>query len=64
MAKAIFLKVVADETQILNKKMPVDIVVDENPDRFPKSQKIANSMQENRQSDFFRFLIDSCEEDP
>ena len=44
--------------------MPVDIVVDENPDRFPKCKKVAKAMQEDGQSDIFRFLIDSCEEEP
>ena len=36
----------------------------ENPDWFPKSEKIAKGMQEDGQSDIFSFLIDSCEEDP
>lgn len=44
--------------------MPVDIVEDENPDRFPKSEKIAKGMQEDGQPDIFSFLIDSCEEEP
>ena len=44
--------------------MPIDIVVDENPDWFPKSEKIAKGMQEDGQPDIFRFLIDSCEEEP
>lgn len=42
--KAFFLKIVAEETQMLDKKMPVDIIEDENPDWFPKSQKVAKSM--------------------
>ena len=44
--------------------MPVDIIEDEYPDWFPKSEKIAKGMQEDGQSDIFSFLIDSCEEDP
>ena len=44
--------------------MPVDIIEDENPDRFPKSEKIAKGMQEDGQPDIFSFLIDSCEEEP
>ena len=44
--------------------MPVDIIEDENTDRFPKSEKIAKSMQEDGQPDIFSFLIDSCEEEP
>ena len=36
MTQAMFLKVAAEETQMLNKKMPVDIVEDKNPNRFPK----------------------------
>ena len=47
MTQAMFLKVAAEETQMLNKKMPVDIIKDENPDWFPKSEKIAKSMQED-----------------
>ena len=43
--------------------MPVDIIEDENPDRFPKSEKIAKGMQEDGQPDIFSFLIDSCEEE-
>ena len=43
--------------------MPIDIVVDENPDWFPKSEKIAKGMQEDGQPDIFSFLIDSCEEE-
>ena len=34
----------ATETRLFNKKMPVDIIEDENPDWFPKSEKIAKSM--------------------
>ena len=63
MAQAMFLKVAAEETQMLNKKMPVDIIKDENPDWFPKSEKIAKAMQEDGQPDIFSFLIDSCEEE-
>ena len=63
MTQAMFLKVAAEETQMLNKKMPVDIIEDENPDRFPKSEKIAKGMQEDGQPDIFSFLIDSCEEE-
>ena len=44
--------------------MPVDIIKDENPDWFPKSEKIAKGMQEDGQSDIFIFLIDSSEEEP
>ena len=44
--------------------MPVDLVVDKNPDWFPKSEKIAKGMQEDGQPDIFRFLIDSSEEEP
>ena len=63
MTQAMFLKVAAEETQMLNKKMPVDIIEDENPDRFPKSEKIAKGMQEDGQPDIFSFLIDSCQEE-
>ena len=35
MTQAMFLKVAAEETQMLNKKMPVDIIVDEDPNWFP-----------------------------
>lgn len=34
----------ATETSLLNKKMPIDIVEDKNPDRFPKTKKIAKGM--------------------
>lgn len=44
MTQAMFLKVAAEETQMLNKKMPVDIIEDENPDWFPKSEKVAKGM--------------------
>ena len=44
--------------------MPVDIIEDKNPDRFPKSEKIAKGMQEDGQSDIFIFLIDSSKEEP
>ena len=44
--------------------MPIDIIEDKNPDRFPKCKKVAKAMQEDGQSDIFRFLIDSCEEEP
>ena len=60
---SIFLKVVAEETQMLNKKMPVDIIKDENPDWFPKCKKVAKAMQEDGQPDIFSFLIDSCQEE-
>ena len=63
MTQAMFLKVAAEETQMLNKKMPVDIIKDENPDWFPKSEKIAKGMQEDGQPDIFSFLIDSCQEE-
>ena len=43
--------------------MPVDIVEDKNPDRFPKSQKIAKGMQEDGQPDIFMLLVDSCKEE-
>ena len=63
MAQAMFLKVAAEETQMLNKKMPVDIIKDENPDWFPKCKKVAKAMQEDGQPDIFSFLIDSCQEE-
>ena len=53
----------AEETQMLNKKMPVDIIKDENPDWFPKCKKVAKAMQEDGQPDIFVFLIDSCQEE-
>ena len=43
--------------------MPVDIIKDENPDWFPKSEKIAKGMQEDGQLDIFVFLVDSCQEE-
>lgn len=43
--------------------MPVDIVVDKNPDWFPKCKKVAKAMQEDVQPDIFRFLIDSSIEE-
>lgn len=63
MAKAMFLKVAVEETQMLDKKTPVDIIKDENPDWFPKCKKIAKGMQEDGQPDIFSFLIDSCQEE-
>ena len=63
MTQAMFLKVAAEETQMLNKKMPVDIIKDENPDWFPKCKKVAKAMQEDGQPDIFVFLIDSCQEE-
>ena len=43
--------------------MPVDIIKDENPDWFPKSEKIAKGMQEDGQLDIFVFLVDGCQEE-
>ncbi len=57
-----FLKVAAEKHKMLNKKMPVDIIKDENLIGFQNVRKVAKAMQEDGQPDIFSFLIDSCEE--